>query len=337
MNLKNKTLLITGIGNFISLRVLEMAVKRGMKVRGLESSSEKAYKAQELGATVFVGSTNSEVALERACEGADIVFHAASFNEAGGSIDIFRTVNVDGTIKTATAAKKAGVKTFVHLSSVLVYGFRFPKNITETGSLRGENNPYCQTKIESEKEILKFNNPSDFGVILIRAGDVYGPDADAWVVRPLEIMRKKKFVLIDGGRGICNHVYVDNLIDGIFLAMEKDTYGEAFNITDGCQTTWKEYYTRLAEIGDRSQPVISVPALVAKTAIRQQGKNAELLPESIDFITRPHTYSIEKARRVLGYEPRINLDEGMARTRKWLQNNDVFNEMPSRNYQNQNL
>jgi nucleoside-diphosphate-sugar epimerase len=325
MNLKNKTLLITGIGNFISLRVAEMAIERGMKVRGLDSSSEQAKNAEKLGVSVFIGDTNDEIALTKACDGADIVFHAASLNEPGGSIDIFRRVNVSGTVKTATVAKKAGVKAFVHLSSVLVYGFRYPDNIAENGPLRDENNPFCQTKIESENEVLKFNNPNDFGVILIRAGDVYGPDADAWVIRPLEMMRKKKFAFINGGRGICNHVYVDNLVDGIFLAMEKETYGEAFNITDGCQTTWKEYYTRLAEISGYSQPIISLPAMVAKAVIQQQGKNAEMPPESIDFITRNHTYSIEKARNILGYEPRISLDEGMAQTAKWVQKNHILN------------
>ena len=323
MNLTNKTLLITGIGDFIGLRAAQMAIERGMKVQGLEPSPEKAKKAQELGAVVFVGCTNDEESLEKACEGADIVFHTAAITEAGGELEFFRRVNVDGTINTAKAAKKAGVKTFVHLSSVMVYGFKFPDQITEEGPLRGENNPFCQTKIESENEVLKFNNPTDFGVIIIRAGDIYGPGAPAWVVRPLQLMQKRKFVLIDGGRGICNHVYLDNLIDGVFLAVEKEAYGEAFNITDGCQTTWKKYYTQLAEIGGQPKHIMSMPALLVKTAIRQQGKKADVFPESIDFVTRPHTYSLEKARQVLGYEPRINLDEGMARIAKWLRNTDI--------------
>ncbi|MUG96001.1 NAD-dependent epimerase/dehydratase family protein [Scytonema sp. UIC 10036] len=324
MNLNNKTLFITGIGNFIALRAAQVAIANGMKVRGLEASPLKAQKAQELGVSVFIGSTNDEEVLEKACEGADIVFHTASMNEAGGCIDAFRTVNVDGTVKTATVAKKVGAKTFVHLSSVLVYGFRFPDNVTEEGSLCGENNPFCQTKIESEQEILKFNNPRDFGVILIRAGDIYGPGADVWILRPLKMMQKKKFVLINGGRGICNHVFVDNLIDGVFLAIEKETYGEAFNITDGCKTTWKEYYTQLAKISDCPPPMFSVPAVLAKARLRQQGKNADVLPETIDFITRTHSYSIEKARCVLGYEPRINLSEGMAQVREWLIKNNLL-------------
>lgn len=320
MKLKDKTFVITGIGDFIGLRAAEMAIERGMKVRGLESSPENASKAQKLGAEVIVGNINDKEALKKACKGGDIVFHTVSVLEAGGSMEFFRSVNVDGTIKTAQVAKNEGVKTFVHLSTVMVYGFRFPNNVTESGTLRGENNPCCQTKIESETEVLKFNNPNSFGVIIIRAGDVYGPEGDVWVTRPLKFMQDKTFVLADGGRGIVSYVYLDNLIDAVFLAVEKEAYGEAFNITDGSQITWKDYCVRLAEIGGLPKPVLSMPAMLVKTAIRSQGKKAGILPESVDFITRPHTYSIEKARRYLGYEPRIHLDEGMTRTAKWLQN-----------------
>src|SRR5579883_3139622 len=86
MNLKNKTLLITGIGDFIGLRAAEMAIQRGIKVHGLESSQDKAKKAQELGAQVFVGSISNKEILEKACNGADIVFHTVSVIEAGGSM-----------------------------------------------------------------------------------------------------------------------------------------------------------------------------------------------------------------------------------------------------------
>lgn len=324
MNLQNKTFFITNIGDFIGLRAAEMAMQRGMKVRGLEPSPEKAKLAEELGALVFIGSSNDSEVLERACEGIDIVFHTESVIEAGGSLDFFRQINVQGAINAATAAKNAGATTFVHLSSAMVYGFRYPDQVTEEGPFRGENNPVCQTKMESEIEVLKLNNPSNFGVIIIRPGDVYGPNALAWVMRPLQTMQKKKFMLIDGGRGICNHLYVDNLVDGVFLSVEKEMYGEAFNLTDGCETTWREYYTRLAEIGGYPKPMISMPAGLAKAALRQQGKKATVLPESIDFITRPHAYSIEKASRVLGYKPRIGLDEGMARTAEWIRNYQIL-------------
>jgi nucleoside-diphosphate-sugar epimerase len=329
MNLKNKTLLITGIGGFIGLRAAEFAIEQGMQVRGLQHSVHKAKKAQQLGAEVIIGSITDPAAAKQACQGVDIVLHTAAVAKEGGAFDHFREVNVGGTVNIATAAKNAGVKTFVHLSSVMVYGFNYPNQVTEAGPFCGENNPYCQTKIEGEKELLQLNAPPDFGIIIIRPGDVYGPGSIFWIVRPLLLMRQRLFMLANGGRGIINHVYIDNLIDAIFLAIEKEAYGEAFNITDGQETSWKEYFTRLAEIAGVPAP-FSLPADVLKFLLRLRcignavlGKKADTLPESIDFVTRPYAYSISKARSLLSYEPKIDLAEGMQRTQEWLRTTDL--------------
>ena len=329
MNLQNKTILITGIGEFVGLRTAELASSRGMKVCGLQSSSDKTKKAENLGDKVIVGSVTDRATASKACQGVDIVLHATEVAQEGGSLEKFREVNVGGTINMAQAAKDAGVKTFVHLSSGLVYGFNYADRITEEGPLSGENNPYCQTKIEAEKALLQLNSPPDFGIIIIRPGDVYGPGSIPWIVRPLLLMRQKLFAYANDGRGVINHVYIDNLIQAIFLAIEKETYGEIFNVTDGQETTWKEYFIRLAEIAGLPAP-FSLPKDELKLflKVRNQGqklfrKQADLLPEVVDFMTRPYAYSITKAQTILSYEPAINLEEGMKLTQEWLQKTDL--------------
>lgn len=325
MELKGRTIAITGIGGFIGLRAAELARSRGMKVRGLDLSAEAASRARALGAEVVIGGTTDERAAAEACSGADIILHTAAIVKEGGSMDEFRRVNVGGTTAVARAARSTGAKVFVHLSSVMVYGFTYPRNVTETGPRRGENNPYCQTKIESEDAILGMNDPPRFGVIVIRPGDVYGPGSVPWVIRPVSLMRSGRFALVDGGRGIMNHVYVDNLVDGIFLAVIHDAFGEAFNITDGAETTFREYFTRLAKAAAvrRPFPVPSVVlrplARVAAAVDRIRGREPQFTPDAVAFVTRPHSYSVEKARKLLGYEPAIGLDEGMRRTGDWLQ------------------
>ncbi len=329
MNLQNKTILITGIGEFVGLRTAELASARGMKVCGLQSSSDKIKKAENLGDKVIVGSVTDRATASKACVGVDIVLHTAEVAQEGGSLEKFREVNVGGTINIAQAAKDAGVKTFVHISSGLVYGFNYADRITEEGPLSGENNPYCQTKIEAEKALLQLNSPPDFGIIIIRPGDVYGPGSIPWIVRPLLLMRQKLFAYANDGRGVINHVYIDNLIQAIFLAIEKETYGEIFNVTDGQETTWKEYFIRLAEIAGLPAP-FSLPKDELKLflKVRNQGqklfrKQADLLPEVVDFMTRPYAYSITKAQTILSYEPAINLEEGMRLTQEWLQKTDL--------------
>jgi nucleoside-diphosphate-sugar epimerase len=325
MNFENQTLLITGINECVGLRAAEIAIARGMKVRGLQSADDKTSKAAKLGIEIILGNVTDPDVAKKACQGIDIVLHAAEIAKEGGAIKDFRKVNVDGTANMARAAKQAGVKTFVHLSNVLVYGFNYSDRITEDGPLVGENNPYCQTKIEAEKTILEQNSPPEFGVIVIRAGDVYGPESTPWIVRPVELMRQKLFAFVNDGKGVINHLFVDNLIDAIFLAIEKQAYGEIFNITDGAETSWKEYFTRLAEIVDLPAPS-SMPKDEIKLflRLRNQGqklfrKETDILPESIDFMSRPHAYSIVKAKTMLNYQPKISLDEGMQLTKKWLQ------------------
>lgn len=329
MNLSQKKLLISGTSGFIGLRAAELALAQGIKVRGLQHCTDEAKKAQKLGVEVILGSITDPAIAQKACEGMDIVLHTAQIAQEAGSINHFREINVGGTVNMAKAAKNAGVRTFVHLSSVMVYGFNYGDRITELGPLSGENNPYCQTKIEAEEAILQLNAPPDFGIIIIRPGDVYGPGSIPWVVQPILLMRQKLFFYANDGRGVINHIYIDNLIDAIFLAIEKETYGEIFNITDGQETSWKEYFTRLAEMAGVPVPH-SLPKeeLKVLAQLRYQGqklfgKKADILPESIDFISRPYAYSIAKAETILGYKPKIDLKEGMQRTQEWLQKTDI--------------
>ncbi|AFY51107.1 nucleoside-diphosphate-sugar epimerase [Nostoc sp. PCC 7524] len=328
MNLQNKTLLITGIDEFIGLRAAELAIAQGIKVRGLQASNN-SDTAKKLGAEVIFGSVTDAAIAQKACQGVDIVLHTAQITEEAGPIKQFQEMNVGGAVNMAKAAKSAGVKTFVHLSSILVYGFDYSDRITESGTLSSNDNPYCQTKIAAEAELLPLNSPPDFGVIIIRAGDVYGPGSLPWVVRPIHFMRQKLFAYPNDGQGVINHVYVDNLIDAIFLAIEKQTYGEIFNITDGEATSWKEYFMRLAAMEGLPTPM-SLPKDEIKLflKLRHQGqklfrKKADILPESVDFMRRPYACSIAKAQSLLDYKPKIDLETGLRQTKTWLEKTDI--------------
>ncbi len=329
MKLNNQSLLITGIGGFIGLRTAELALLRGMQVYGLQHSQPKAEKARRLGANVILGSVTDPVAAQAACQGMDMVLHTAAIAKEGGALQDFWEVNVRGTVTMAQAAKAAGVRVFVHLSSVMVYGFNYPEQITEAGELRSEGNPYCQTKIEAEQALWQLHDPPNFNVIVIRAGDVYGPGSMPWTVRPLALMQQGLFFLPDRGQGFINHLYIDNLVDAIFLSLEQETSGEVFNITDGQQTSWNVFFNKLAAVAHLSPPQ-SLPASFLRNLIRlrclsQQalGKVPDLRPESIDFITRAHTYSTAKAQYQIGFQPRINLDIGMQHIQAWLCQTDL--------------
>jgi nucleoside-diphosphate-sugar epimerase len=322
MELRGTRLFITGIGGFIGCRLAERALERGVQVSGLEISKSAAEAARRtLGSDValHVADVHDTAALSEAIAGARIVVHTAAIVREDGDMEEFRRVNVRGPVVVAKAASAAGVDVFVHLSSIMVHGFEFPDDVTEDGPLRGENNAYCQTKIESEAALAECCAPGGPGLIVIRPGDVYGPGSMPWVERPVDLMRRRLFALPDGGRGILNHVYIDNLIDGLLLAIEREKVGETYAITDGVRTTCREYFDALARAAGAPRP-IAIPAWLLKGvataragALRLLGRAPDMNASSVDYLLRPGRYSIEKARRELGYEPAIDLEAGMRR------------------------
>lgn len=321
MDLRRCSFSITGIGGFIGLRLAEIARDRGAVVRGLELPGPAAERARRRGFEVVEGDVTRESDAARALARAEIVVHTAAIVGEGGDIEAYRRVNVGGTRTVAQAAKAAGARRFVHLSSVMVFGFSFPDGVAEGDPLRGEGNAYCQTKIESEDVLTRAEDRGELEITIIRPGDVYGPGSIPWVVRPIELMKQRLFVLPDGGAGVINHVHVDTLCEGVLLAVEREASG-VFTLTDGAATTCREYFGLLARMVGRTIP--SLPSKLLRpafgamaAAFRALGKEPPARPEALDYLLRSGTYSIEKARRELGYEPKITLAEGMVEVERW--------------------
>ncbi len=324
MDLAGTRIAITGVGGFIGLRMAERALARGMRVSGLDLDPKAARKASERGVEVVVGDICNPLAVARAVQGADIVFHTAAVVAEDGAWSLYRHVNVEGTRWVAQTARDQAVKRLVHLSSVMVYGFHYPRLVSEEGPMRGEGNPYCQTKIESDELALGLHEPGRFEVTVIRPGDVYGPGCISWVVRPVQLMRRGLFALADAGSGIMNHVHVDNLIDAVFLAIERDATGRAFNVTDGQETSFAEFFGHFARmLGKPKLPSFPSKLLLPAFSLLHAGftglgLKAPLSPAAVRFVRRKEPYSIDRARRELGYQPRVSLEQGMRELEGWL-------------------
>jgi nucleoside-diphosphate-sugar epimerase len=319
------TAFITGIGGFIGLALAQRLQARGARVWGIDHDPRAIARAQDGGISAELCDVQRADALRAQMRDAELVIHTAAIVREHGELAQFRRVNVEGSRNVAEAARDAGAKTFVQLSSVMVYGFDYPDHVDEQGPLRGEGNPYCQTKIEAERAVLALNDPSGLGVIVIRPGDVYGPGSVPWIGRPLAMLKKRRLLLPGGGHGKINHVYVENLIDGILLALDQKSYGEAFNITDGVATSYRAYFGQLAQLAGLPPP-LRVPTVVLRglaglmTRLRALGlTDDEVSSDTVRTLLRPHAYSIEKARRVLGYAPRVSLAQGLLLTLPYIE------------------
>ena len=311
-------LVITGVGGFIGERMAKRSREKGWEVVGVDISEEAVARLQGKGMEAHRGDINDREKLLEVFEGADLIFHTAAIVDEGKNRELSCRVNVEGTRSVCEVAREAGVQRLVHLSSVMVYGFEYPEGVEEDHPFPEYDNAYNETKARSEEIAMSYHQPGELEVIVLRPGDVYGIGSEPWVQRPLATMKAGIFNLPAGGRGIINHVHVDNLIDAVFLAVEKDCTGEIFNITDGVATSCIEYFRFLAKmVGKRSVPTLPTGLLNAMLTLsgpifRLQGKEPPATKESIRFLMRFSKVSSEKARRELGYEPRILLEEGMA-------------------------
>lgn len=328
--LAGATVMVTGAGGFIGLRFVERARALGLRVQALERSAEGAEHARQAGAEVVVqGDVCDPAAVARAAQGAQYVLHAAALMSERGCLEEFRRVNVEGARTTAAVSAACGVRKFVHLSSVLIYGFRFSPQADEHAPQVGCGHPYGTTKIESEPAVLESDGRHGMRVIILRPALVYGPGSPDFVIRPVQMMRRGLFTLVRP-RGIMNHLYVDNLIDAVFLAFEKEPADQVFNISDGAQTPRSVYFRRLARLVRR--PLIPLSYRVVRVLLRAQGwlarrfgRNPIAEPIVLDLISTYNDYSIARARAQLGYAPRVTFEEGMQRVEAWLRSSGYVN------------
>lgn len=311
--------LVTGAAGFIGRAVTERLEAEGIEIRGIDLVEDR-----ERG--IVAGDITAPGRWQAAAEGCDTVFHTAAAVTNAAARERGWQVNVLGTRNAIDAARSAGARRFVHFSSCRAYGdLDFPDGVTEEHPVRPDGSVYVDTKVASEQVALQAHAAGEVEATIIRPGDVYGPGSRPWTLLIVEAIRARQFLLPAMGRGIFSPTFIDNLVDGVVLAATKpEGVGHVFMLSDGVGVTTSEffghYYRMLGRRGPRVLPTAAAVALAAlpEGVAALAGRETEVRRESMRYLARRGTYSIEKARRLLGYEPAVNLAEGMRRTELWL-------------------
>lgn len=302
----------------------------GHTVRLLARNAEKAKGLFGDSVEIIGGDVSDREALIRGVDGADFLFHLAARVGDYGPKREFYNVNVGGTKALLDAWEETGGNKrgrLVYMSTNAVTGMKRITVTDETAPYSNTGGVYGITKGIAEKMILDRCAEKGLDGVVVRPSVVYGPGSTNWVLRPLERMKAGKMIYIDGGRGHCWHIYVDNLIDAVILAAKSDrAKGEIFIISDGKDdTTWKEYFTMLAHCAGYPAEAKNLPKFAAITAgwamyllYSLFGITPVLTPMNVGILTSGAGVSIEKAKSILGYKPKVDLDEGMRRVGKWL-------------------
>lgn len=334
-DLQDKTALVTGAAGFIGGWLAEhLALENGAQVRGLVHPSKSAAWLRPAGVELVAGDVTDAARMREVAAGCDLVFHLAAWLDTPPSADVAWATNVAGTENVLAAA--ADAERFVYVSSIMVYGAVAAGRVGEGhpyGTWHPTLEPYGATKIEAEHRVFQAFRETGLPITVIRPANVYGPRAGAWLPRGLRRIRVGRPILIGGGRGFAHPVYVKNLVDGLALAAQEEAaIGEAFNISDGVAMTWRDFYARYAELIGRQPRALPTSVAYLLAGIRMlRARFTGGLP-SLTFrlvrqtVGRP-AYSIEKARRLLGYEPHVSFDEGMAQVAAWYRaGGDLFHE-----------
>jgi nucleoside-diphosphate-sugar epimerase len=323
----SRRVLVTGATGFIGGHVARRLVSDGWDVRAFVRLS--ADRSGLEGVEFALGDLTDAETLVRAVDGCDAVVHCGALVTDWATTAEIRAVNVGGTRDLVGAAVAAGVGRFVHLSTTDVYGYPGGRGVTEEQRPRHFANWYAQTKLEAEHLVRdKRSLPS----VVLRPATVYGPGSIEVVGQIAAAVRGGHMVLVDHGKAIAGLVYVDNVVDLVALALTHEAApGQVFNATDGLDVTWQRFVNDLAE-GVGGKPARwSLPTPVAGALGRglehgyrglRRATGLTLPPlisrQAVHVLAVDQHFSNAKARELLGWTPRVDYAEGLARTLDWL-------------------
>lgn len=318
--------LVTGANGFIGGNVCAALRRQGIAVRGLILPGTDRRLLDELGVEVVAADIG--VPLDAALfAGVTHVFHLAAVAIDWGPDELFERVNVQGTRHVLQAALAAGVAHVVHMSSLAVHPYTgHPRGSEDTP--RGWNiNAYTRSKNAAEDVVQSFRDR--LMVTVIRPGVVpYGPGDRLSLPGILDALRHGIYAHVGGGETRVCVSFVENLADGMLLAARRSgASGETFVLADEV-VSWRAFIDAVADAFGAPRARRSVPyPLACAAAVLVESLWRVLRLRGVPPLTRYRValfrgdlvFAATKARRELGWQPRVGLAEGLARTRRWLE------------------
>jgi nucleoside-diphosphate-sugar epimerase len=279
----------------------------------------------DLNVELIEGDITDPKSVDRATEGVSRVFNIAALYRTAGIADkVYWDVHVGGTENLLRSSFKHGVGRFIHCSTVGVHGHIEQPPADETYPFN-PGDIYQRTKLEGELKAVQFSNEFGLPVTVIRPCAIYGP-GDMRLYKLFKLASKKVIIIPGDGSVFYHMVYIDDLVDAFILASEVDeAIGKAFIIGGS------ESLLSLNEIID----LIADELAVEPTKIYLPAKPFQLLGtlvericiplqieppihrRRVDFFTKSRAFDITKAKRILNFEPRVQIKEGLAYTAGW--------------------
>lgn len=325
------TALVTGATGFIGNAIAMALLARGDQVRALVRDVNRAEKVRQCGAELAVGCMEDIQTLRHAVQGVDRVYHCAAMVSDWLSHEEIQRVNVDGTRNLLSACSQAGIDRLIYLSSLAVLGAMHHHDTDETAPYCYSGDAYSDAKIDSERLVRDAHERGDVETVILRPGFIYGPGDRRFLPQLVDSIIMGKFAYVGDGSKLLNIIYIEDVVQASLLAdASRKASGRAYNLTDGTRTTLREFVSAIAENVGVPAPSRSIPIPVAWGACytlefiarMTKAKEPPLLNRGrMKFLYYNQHYSIEAARRELGYTPKFTYREGLPPALAWLQEN----------------
>jgi nucleoside-diphosphate-sugar epimerase len=315
-------ILVTGGSGFVGRVLLQHLAAQGHALRALVRSDAAQRTVEACGAQAVLGDITEQAALAAACDGVDQVVHLAALVRESGSRRLFYEVNVEGTRSLLEAARRAGARRFVHMSTEAVLLDGSPLvDVDETRAIPElPVGPYAWSKALAEELVSAADRPG-FTCIALRPRLIWGKGDSTLTPRLLEAARSGKFAWIDGGAALTSTCHVRNVCAGVMCALRRDAPGGVYFLSDGEPISFRAFLGSVMRAHGVEPPTRAVPRWLALSiAGASEFAYTHLAPKRQPPLTRTAvllmgqqmTVDDSLARRVLRYHPVLTREAGLA-------------------------
>jgi nucleoside-diphosphate-sugar epimerase len=321
------TVLVTGGAGFLGSHLVELLLEAGESPRVLVRPGDDVTALTAADVDIHWGDLADPAALASATRGVDRVLHCAARTGPWGPADEYERVNVRGLETLVRTALAAGARRLVHVSSITVHGNDVRGAADETAPLREEPNPYSRSKVAGERLLERMIREEAAPVTIVRPGWIYGPGDRASFARLAEMVAIGRMVMVGDGSNRLPLIYVRDVARGILLAAEvEQALGRSYVLVNDEPVTQRDFLDAIAAELGVPAPKRHLPYRLALTAgataealgrLARRREPPPVMRYGLQLLGGENRFVITRAREELGFDPLVDLAEGVGRTVAW--------------------
>ncbi len=321
--------LVTGATGFLGPYLIRELMSKGHTCKCLVRDASDTDYLKNIGAELFQGDITKKNTLTGIADDMDVLIHMATLGHVSNfsvTEEMFESINVRGTVNIMQEALRAGTKRVVHCSTVAAMGICSDNPATETSKCNPHHS-YGRSKLKAEKEVLKMVSDSGLPASIIRFSMIYGPGDPRDMLKLARLAKKNLFPKIGSRPKLTPLIHADDAVQGLLLTAEKGRTGEIYLITNPQSEPFEKIRKIILKGLGVSRFPLYVPewaalaiASVSEKIFSSIGKSPPVSRKNIESTLADRVFSIEKARKELGFQTSVDPEKGLLETVLWYKN-----------------